>query len=59
MQNYRLSSSALTGRASRTLSEAFGCHPNDPVHPMPGPHRPSLRDFFAAVGQIIGRVFGR
>lgn len=59
MQNYRLSSSAITGRAPRTQSEAFGCSMRDPVHPMPEPSRPGLRDLLAAIGQVIGRVFGR
>ena len=57
--NYRPTSSAITGRAPRTMERAFGCSMNDPVHPMPGPHRPGIRDFFAAIGQVIARVFGR
>jgi hypothetical protein len=53
MQNYRLSSSAMTGRAARTLSEAFGCSMRDPVHPMPTPRPAGL---FA---RFMAWLFGR
>lgn len=33
--NYRPSSSAYTGRAPRSMRDAFGCHINDQLHPMP------------------------
>ncbi len=56
---YRLSSSAFTGRAPRSMRDAFGCHPDDPVHPMPDANQTTLRDFFAAIGQVIARLFGR
>lgn len=32
-------SSAWTGRASRTMAEAFGPHTNRRLHPMPEPTR--------------------
>ena len=57
--NYRPTSSAITGRAPRTMERAFGCSMNDPVHPMPELTRPGLRDFFAGIGQVIARLFGR
>lgn len=62
MQNYRLSSSAYTGRAPRSMRDAFGCHPNDPVHPMPD-GRVAVFDAIGraakALGRFIARVFGR
>jgi hypothetical protein len=45
---YRLSSSAYTGRAPRTLSSAFGCSMRDPVHPMPTPRPAGLFARFTA-----------
>lgn len=62
MQFYRQSSSALTGRAPRSMSAAFGCHHNDPVHPMPD-GAPALLDVFgraaAGIGQFVARLLGR
>jgi hypothetical protein len=55
MQFYRRTSSAITGRAPRTLSHAFGCSMNDPVHPMPDAPRPGLRDLLAAIARLFGR----
>jgi hypothetical protein len=59
MQNYRLSSSALTGRAPRSMRDAFGCNQNDPVHPMPETRGPGLRELAAAAFRVIARLFGR
>lgn len=57
--NYRTSSSAYTGRAPRSMRDAFNPYCSDDLHPMPEPRRPGLFDFFAAIGQVIARAFGR
>ena len=63
MHFYRPSSSALTGRAPRSMRDAFGCSMNDPVHPMPGTEPPALLDALGqaamAVGRFVARLFGR
>lgn len=48
--NYRSSNNTL--RFHRTLSDALGCSPSDPVYPMPD-NRPGL---FA---RLLTRLFGR
>lgn len=68
MNRYRLTSSALTGRAPRSLSQAFGCSMNDPVYPMPDAH--SARTFGRRINDAmalawnfcrdaVGGFFGR
>jgi len=62
MQFYRQSSSALTGRAPRSMSAAFGCSMNDPVHPMPAESAGLLDPFgraARAIGTFIAGLFGR
>lgn len=65
MKFYRLSSSAVTGRAPRSMSSAFGCAANDPVHPMPD-RRAAGRRLSDAIAwtlnfarDAIGALFGR
>lgn len=61
--NYRPTSSALTGRAPRTMERAFGCSMHDPVHPMPDAGSPAVLDVFGralnAFGRLLARLFGR
>lgn len=62
MQNYRLSSSAHTGRAPRSMRDAFGCDQNDRVYPMPDRNESLLAPlgrFANALGRFIARLFGR
>ncbi len=56
---YRLSSHMNTGRTPRTMRDAFNPYCSDELLPMPSPSRPGVRDLFAAIGQVIARVFGR
>ena len=66
MKYYRLSSSAVTGRAPRSMADAFGCASNDPVHPMPDANRTVGRRLTDAIrfacgflSDLVGGFFGR
>jgi len=66
MKYYRLSSSAVTGRAPRSMADAFGCSSNDPVHPMPDANRTVGRRLTDAIrfacgflSDLVGGFFGR
>lgn len=68
MKFYRLSSSAVTGRAPRTLTDAFGCAVNDRLHPMPDvAHQRTvgrratdvIRRVRIFLSDVVGGLFGR